>query len=324
MNLYDKEYFNKTNRTSSSFYSNISFKKTTETFFPSFSTTFYSKKKMKISRNNNNKRDIDLYHRNYLKEQLLNNKKLSRNFFITKYKIDYSNTFENKTNSSNILNYNKYSSNSFLPIFTESEKLSNRKKPKKENLNNFLNNIKTFTKTKYIIKQEKYLLENLINNDYSKIVHDNMLLFEMKYAKNLYNIYTKTFKNYLNFLKIKYEENLRNLIKIIRKENIIRMDVKALYLRVKDLKQKLNEFKDYQYFLLKVKYKILYLKDLPDFILKKIGLSHLIELKSDKKIKKQNRFSLINLKRNKNISPIKNNKKVFKQKSLDSNKLINI
>lgn len=320
MNLYNKDFLI-ANRTSSSFYSNLSFnKKITETHFPSFSTSFHSRKNFKISKKN--KREIDSYHRNYLKEQLLNNKNLSRNVFITKHNLN-SYTFEN-INSSYTLNYHQYSSGSFLPILTESEEFSKRKKPKVDNLSNFLNKIKVLTKTKYLIKHKKILTENLINNEFSKIQEKNMLIFEKKYVKNMFYIYFNVFKDYLNFLKKKYEECLDDFRKIIRKENIIRMNVKALKLRKEDLQQKLNEFKNYQYFLLMVKYKVLNLKDLPDFILKKIGLSHLNIIKSDsiKKKKTKNRFSLINLKRKSSIFSVKKSK-IIKQKSLDSNALIN-
>ena len=320
MNLYNKDFIF-ANRTSSSFYSNLSFnKKITETHFPSFSTSLNSRKNFKIPKKN--KREIDLYHRNYLKEQLLNNKNLSRNVFITKHNLN-SYTFENNYYSYS-LNNHQFSSGSFLPILTESEEFSNRKKPKIDNLSNFLNKIKILTKTKFLIKHKKILTENLMNNEFSKIQENNMLIFEKKYAKNMFNIYLSLFKNYLNFLKKKYEEFLDEFRKIIRNENIIRMNVKALKLRKEDLQQKLNEFKNYQYFLLKVKYKVLNLKDLPDFILKKIGLSHLIVEKNEriKKKKTKNRFSLINLKRKSSIFSVKKSK-IIKQKSLDSNSLIN-
>ena len=310
MNNYKDDFITIANKTSSTFYSNNSFiKKFNETHHYKTSITKNYKNKLKKNPKNNS---IFSFHREILKSKLFNNEKYSdindkSNFFITRFNsLITKDTLENCTITNTISDeyFEKHkllSKNNFFTIPTYSSKIYNTKKPLDEGINQFIKKTNLIRKAK-IINQNKIIcskkyMENITENK----EQIDQKIYNLKYAKKLINKYKYVFNKYLKYLMVEVDNQLVINNNLVKKENDLKLEIRVLKNKVDVIKKKFDQGINYQNLLLKVKYRVKELKDLPVNILKNYNLEEYIPLQKRNSLLRKNSKMNMPIKRRSSI-----------------------
>ena len=310
MNNYKDDFITIANKTSSTFYSNNSFiKKFNEAHH--YKTSISKNYKNKLKKNPKNK-SVFSFHREILKNKLFNNEKYSdikdkSNFFITRFNsLITKDTLENCTITNTISDeyFEKHkllSKNNFFTIPTYSSKIYNTKKPLDEGINQFIKKTNLIRKAK-IINQNKIIcskkyMENITENK----EQIDQKIYNLKYAKKLINKYKYVFNKYLKYLMVEVDNQLVINNNLVKKENDLKLEIRVLKNKVDVIKKKFDQGINYQNLLLKVKYRVKELKDLPVNILKNYNLEEYIPLQKRNSLLRKNSKMNMPIKRRSSI-----------------------
>ena len=250
------------NKTSSSFYSTSSFNRRLHTL-STFSNTRNIEKYSRTSLSN--------YHKAFLKHKLSNNEKFltvdtERNhIFITKM-INFTDLFLDDNERKE--KYKTLSKASFIPIKLSKFNIYQNLSPRKENIIDFRNLIRSGRKAKIYLKILEKEKNTLLESKNFEIENLEMKVVEMNYTKNLLNIYTSQLRKYCKFLNKRIEKEKLALRKILLHELEIKNLVNELTSKVENKKRLVLEGENYRDFLLCVKYKVTKMKDLPLDVIK--------------------------------------------------------
>ena len=309
MNNYKDDFITIANKTSSTFYSNNSFiKKFNETHHYKTSITKNYKNKLKKNPKNNS---IFSFHREILKSKLFNNEKYSdidkSNFFITRFNsLITKDTLENCTITNTISDeyFEKHkllSKNNFLTIPTYSSKIYNSKKPLDEGISEFIEKTNLIRKAKIINQNKKICSKRYIDNIIENKEQIDQKIYNLIYAKKLINKYKYVFNNYLKYLMSEVDNQLVINNALVKKENDLKLEIRVLKNKVDVIKTKFDQGINYQNLLLKVKYRVKELKDLPINILKNYNLEEYIPLQKRNSLLKKNSNANMPIKRRSSI-----------------------
>ena len=309
MNNYKDDFITIANKTSSTFYSNNSFiKKFNETHHYKTSITKNFKNKLKKNPKNNS---VFSFHREILKSKLFNNEKYSdidkSNFFITRFNsLITKDTLENCTITNTISDeyFEKHkllSKNNFLTIPTYSSKIYNSKKPLDEGISEFIEKTNLIRKAKIINQNKKICSKRYIDNIIENKEQIDQKIYNLIYAKKLINKYKYVFNNYLKYLMSEVDNQLVINNTLVKKENDLKLEIRALKNKVDVIKTKFDQGINYQNLLLKVKYRVKELKDLPINILKNYNLEEYIPLQKRNSLLKKNSNANMPIKRRSSI-----------------------
>jgi hypothetical protein len=309
MNNYKDDFITIANKTSSTFYSNNSFiKKFNETHHYKTSITKNFKNKLKKNPKNNS---VFSFHREILKSKLFNNEKYSdidkSNFFITRFNsLITKDTLENCTITNTISDeyFEKHkllSKNNFLTIPTYSSKIYNSKKPLDEGISEFIEKTNLIRKAKIINKNKKICSKRYIDNIIENKEQIDQKIYNLIYAKKLINKYKYVFNNYLKYLMSEVDNQLVINNALVKKENDLKLEIRVLKNKVDVIKTKFDQGINYQNLLLKVKYRVKELKDLPINILKNYNLEEYIPLQKRNSLLKKNSNANMPIKRRSSI-----------------------
>ena len=309
MNNYKDDFITIANKTSSTFYSNNSFiKKFNETHHYKTSITKNFKNKLKKNPKNNS---VFSFHREILKSKLFNNEKYSdidkSNFFITRFNsLITKDTLENCTITNTISDeyFEKHkllSKNNFLTIPTYSSKIYNSKKPLDEGISEFIEKTNLIRKAKIINQNKKICSKRYIDNIIENKEQIDQKIYNLIYAKKLINKYKYVFNNYLKYLMSEVDNQLVINNALVKKENDLKLEIRVLKNKVDVIKTKFDQGINYQNLLLKVKYRVKELKDLPINILKNYNLEEYIPLQKRNSLLKKNSNANMPIKRRSSI-----------------------
>lgn len=309
MNNYKDDFITIANKTSSTFYSNNSFiKKFNETHHYKTSITKNFKNKLKKNPKNNS---VFSFHREILKSKLFNNEKYSdidkSNFFITRFNsLITKDTLENCTITNTISDeyFEKHkllSKNNFLTIPTYSSKIYNSKKPLDEGISEFIEKTNLIRKAKIINQNKKICSKRYIDNIIENKEQIDQKIYNLIYAKKLINKYKYVFNNYLKYLMSEVDNQLVINNALVKKENDLKIEIRVLKNKVDVIKTKFDQGINYQNLLLKVKYRVKELKDLPINILKNYNLEEYIPLQKRNSLLKKNSNANMPIKRRSSI-----------------------
>ena len=309
MNNYKDDFITIANKTSSTFYSNNSFiKKFNETHHYKTSITKNFKNKLKKNPKNNS---VFSFHREILKSKLFNNEKYSdidkSNFFITRFNsLITKDTLENCTITNTISDeyFEKHkllSKNNFLTIPTYSSKIYNSKKPLDEGISEFIEKTNLIRKAKIINQNKKICSKRYIDNIIENKEQIDQKIYNLIYAKKLINKYKYVFNNYLKYLMSEVDNQLVINNALVKKENDLKIEIRVLKNKVDVIKTKFVQGINYQNLLLKVKYRVKELKDLPINILKNYNLEEYIPLQKRNSLLKKNSNANMPIKRRSSI-----------------------
>ena len=308
---YKDDFLTIANKTSSSFYSNKSFiKKFNETHHYKTSITKNYKNKLKKSPKN---KTIFSFHREILKSKLFSNDKYlemkdKSNFFITRFNsLITKDTIDNYTLTNTVSDqyYEKnkiLSKDNFLTIPTYSSKIFNCKKPLDEGISDFMRKTYLIRRAKIINQSKKLNSKKYTDNIIEIEEHIDQLLYNLNYANKLINNYKYVFHNYLKYLmnEINKQYSINN--SLIEKETELKLEIRALKNKFDLIKKNFDQGINYQNLLLKVKYRVKDLKDLPVNILVNYNLEEYIPKKKNNLSKKNSinhpikrRSSIMNL-----------------------------
>ena len=310
MNNYKDDFITIANKTSSTFYSNNSFiKKFNETHHYKTSITKNYKNKLKKNPKNNS---IFSFHREILKSKLFNNEKYSdindkSNFFITRFNsLITKDTLENCTIANTISDeyFEKHkllSKNNFFTIPTYSSKIYNTKKPLDEGISEFIEKTNLIRKAKIINQNKKICSKRYIDNIIENKEQIDQKIYNLIYAKKLINKYKYVFNNYLKYLMSEVDNQLVINNALVKKENDLKIEIRVLKNKVDVIKTKFVQGINYQNLLLKVKYRVKELKELPVNILKNYNLEEYIPLQKRNSLLKKNSNANMPIKRRSSI-----------------------
>ena len=310
MNNYKDDFITIANKTSSTFYSNNSFiKKFNETHHYKTSITKNYKNKLKKNPKNNL---IFSFHREILKSKLFNNEKYSdindkSNFFITRFNsLITKDTLENCTITNTISDeyFEKHkllSKNNFFTIPTYSSKIYNTKKPLDEGINQFIKKTNLIRKAKIINQNKIICSKKYMDNITENKEQIDQKIYNLIYAKKLINKYKYVFNKYLKYLMAEVDNQLSINNALVKKENDLKLEIRVLKNKVDVIKTKFDQGINYQNLLLKVKYRVKELKDLPINILKNYNLEEYIPLQKRNSLLKKNSNANIPIKRRSSI-----------------------
>ena len=309
MNNYKDDFITIANKTSSTFYSNNSFiKKFNETHHYKTSITKNFKNKLKKNPKNNS---LFSFHREILKSKLFNNEKYSdidkSNFFITRFNsLITKDTLENWTITNTISDeyFEKHkllSKNNFLTIPTYSSKIYNSKKPLDEGISEFIEKTNLIRKAKIINQNKKICSKRYIDNIIENKEQIDQKIYNLIYAKKLINKYKYVFNNYLKYIMSEVDNQLVINNALVKKENDLKLEIRVLKNKVDVIKTKFDQGINYQNLLLKVKYRVKELKDLPINILKNYNLEEYIPLQKRNSLLKKNSNANMPIKRRSSI-----------------------
>ena len=309
MNNYKDDFITIANKTSSTFYSNNSFiKKFNETHHYKTSITKNFKNKLKKNPKNNS---VFSFHREMLKSKLFNNEKYSdidkSNFFITRFNsLITKDTLENCTIANTISDeyFEKHkllSKNNFLTIPTYSSKIYNSKKPLDEGISEFIEKTNLIRKAKIINQNKKICSKRYIDNIIENKEQIDQKIYNLIYAQKLINKYKYVFNNYLKYLMSEVDNQLVINNALVKKENDLKIEIRVLKNKVDVIKTKFVQGINYQNLLLKVKYRVKELKDLPINILKNYNLEEYIPLQKRNSLLKKNSNANMPIKRRSSI-----------------------
>ena len=309
MNNYKDDFITIANKTSSTFYSNNSFiKKFNETHHYKTSITKNFKNKLKKNPKNNS---VFSFHREILKSKLFNNEKYSdidkSNFFITRFNsLITKDTLENCTIANTISDeyFEKHkllSKNNFLTIPTYSSKIYNSKKPLDEGISEFIEKTNLIRKAKIINQNKIICSKKYMDNITENKEQIDQKIYNLIYAKKLINKYKYVFNNYLKYLMSEVDNQLVINNALVKKENDLKIEIRVLKNKVDVIKKKFDQGINYQNLLLKVKYRVKELKDLPINILKNYNLEEYIPLQKRNSLLKKNSNANMPIKRRSSI-----------------------
>jgi hypothetical protein len=310
MNNYKDDFITIANKTSSTFYSNNSFiKKFNETHHYKTSITKNFKNKLKKNPKNNS---VFSFHREILKSKLFNNEKYSdindkSNFFITRFNsLITKDTLENCTITNTISDeyFEKHkllSKNNFFTIPTYSSKIYNTKKPLDEGINQFIKKTNLIRKAKIINQNKIICSKKYMDNITENKEQIDQKIYNLKYAKKLINKYKYVFNKYLKYLMAEVDNQLAINNNLVKKENDLKLEIRVLKNKVDVIKKKFDQGINYQNLLLKVKYRVKELKDLPINILKNYNLEEYIPLQKRNSLLKKNSNAHMPIKRRSSI-----------------------
>ena len=299
--LNNNNFITLATKTSSSFYSTESFINLKNSYNEKahFNTisTLNSIKLIKNSKLNS----INTFHKNLLKTKLQKNKQF-QNILINKSKLfitnfnsildqdlnDNDNINEKKINLTTIENENNdksleknyFSKNLFLKIPTLSSRISINK-PLVENTSNFLNKINIIRKAKIINKYKNENLKILKEKNILCKEELNQIIFKLNYSKKILEKYKNEFLLYLKYLNnVIYKEEAINE-ELINKEINLRLKYRALKNKYDITKRFYDQGINYQKLLLKLKYRVSDLSQLPIHILNEYNLKEYIPKKKE-------------------------------------------
>ena len=310
MNNYKDDFITIANKTSSTFYSNNSFiKKFNETHHYKTSITKNYKNKLKKNPKNNS---IFSFHREILKSKLFNNEKYSdindkSNFFITRFNsLITKDTLENCTITNTISDeyFEKHkllSKNNFFTIPTYSSKIYNTKKPLDEGINQFIKKTNLIRKAKIINQNKIICSKKYMDNITENKEQIDQKIYNLIYAKKLINKYKYVFNNYLKYLMSEVDNQLVINNALVKKENDLKIEIRVLKNKVDVIKTKFVQGINYQNLLLKVKYRVKELKELPVNILKNYNLEEYIPLQKRNSLLRKNSKMNMPIKRRSSI-----------------------
>lgn len=310
MNNYKDDFITIANKTSSTFYSNNSFiKKFNETHHYKTSITKNYKNKLKKNPKNNL---IFSFHREILKSKLFNNEKYSdindkSNFFITRFNsLITKDTLENCTITNTISDeyFEKHkllSKNNFFTIPTYSSKIYNTKKPLDEGINEFIKKTNLIRKAKIINQNKIICSKKYMDNITENKEQIDQKIYNLKYAKKLINKYKFVFNKYLKYLMAEVDNQLSINNALVKKENDLKLEIRVLKNKVDVIKKKFDQGINYQNLLLKVKYRVKELRDLPVNILKNYNLEEYIPLQKRNSLLRKNSKMNMPIKRRSSI-----------------------
>lgn len=310
MNIYKDDFITIANKTSSTFYSNNSFiKKFNETHHYKTSITKNYKNKLKKNPKNNS---IFSFHREILKSKLFNNEKYSdindkSNFFITRFNsLITKDTLENCTIANTISDeyFEKHkllSKNNFFTIPTYSSKIYNTKKPLDEGINQFIKKTNLIRKAKIINQNKIICSKKYMDNITENKEQIDQKIYNLKYAKKLINKYKYVFNKYLKYLMAEVDNQLSINNNLVKKENDLKLEIRVLKNKVDVIKKKFDQGINYQNLLLKVKYRVKELRDLPVNILKNYNLEEYIPLQKRNSLLRKNSKMNMPIKRRSSI-----------------------
>ena len=310
MNNYKDDFLTIANKTSSTFYSNNSFiKKFNEAHH--YKTSISKNYKNKLKKNPKNK-SVFSFHREILKNKLFNNEKYSdikdkSNFFITRFNsLITKDTLENWTITNTISDeyFEKHkllSKNNFLTIPTYSSKIYNSKKPLDEGISEFIEKTNLIRKAKIINQNKKICSKRYIDNIIENKEQIDQKIYNLIYAKKLINKYKYVFNNYLKYIMSEVDNQLVINNALVKKENDLKLEIRVLKNKVDVIKTKFDQGINYQNLLLKVKYRVKELKDLPINILKNYNLEEYIPLQKRNSLLKKNSNANMPIKRRSSI-----------------------
>ena len=309
MNNYKDDFITIANKTSSTFYSNNSFiKKFNETHHYKTSITKNFKNKLKKNPKNNS---VFSFHREILKSKLFNNEKYSdidkSNFFITRFNsLITKDTLENCTIANTISDeyFEKHkllSKNNFFTIPTYSSKIYNTKKPLDEGINQFIKKTNLIRKAKIINQNKIICSKKYMDNITENKEQIDQKIYNLKYANKLINKYKYVFNKYLKYLMAEVDNQLAINNNLVKKENDLKLEIRVLKNKVDVIKKKFDQGINYQNLLLKVKYRVKELKDLPINILKNYNLEEYIPLQKRNSLLKKNSNANMPIKRRSSI-----------------------
>ena len=310
MNNYKDDFITIANKTSSTFYSNNSFiKKFNETHHYKTSITKNYKNKLKKNPKYNS---IFSFHREILKSKLFNNEKYSdindkSNFFITRFNsLITKDTLENCTITNTISDeyFEKHkllSKNNFFTIPTYSSKIYNTKKPLDEGINQFIKKTNLIRKAKIINQNKIICSKKYMDNITENKEQIDQKIYNLKYAKKLINKYKYVFNKYLKYLMAEVDNQLAINNNLVKKENDLKLEIRVLKNKVDVIKKKFDQGINYQNLLLKVKYRVKELKELPVNILKNYNLEEYIPLQKRNSLLRKNSKMNMPIKRRSSI-----------------------
>ena len=310
MNNYKDDFITIANKTSSTFYSNNSFiKKFNETHHYKTSITKNYKNKLKKNPKYNS---IFSFHREILKSKLFNNEKYSdindkSNFFITRFNsLITKDTLENCTIANTISDeyFEKHkllSKNNFFTIPTYSSKIYNTKKPLDEGINQFIKKTNLIRKAKIINQNKIICSKKYMDNITENKEQIDQKIYNLKYAKKLINKYKYVFNKYLKYLMAEVDNQLAINNNLVKKENDLKLEIRVLKNKVDVIKKKFDQGINYQNLLLKVKYRVKELKELPVNILKNYNLEEYIPLQKRNSLLRKNSKMNMPIKRRSSI-----------------------
>ena len=309
MNNYKDDFITIANKTSSTFYSNNSFiKKFNETHHYKTSITKNFKNKLKKNPKNNS---VFSFHREILKSKLFNNEKYSdidkSNFFITRFNsLITKDTLENCTITNTISDeyFEKHkllSKNNFFTIPTYSSKIYNTKKPLDEGINQFIKKTNLIRKAKIINQNKIICSKKYMDNITENKEQIDQKIYNLKYAKKLINKYKYVFNKYLKYLMAEVDNQLAINNNLVKKENDLKLEIRVLKNKVDVIKKKFDQGINYQNLLLKVKYRVKELKELPVNILKNYNLEEYIPLQKRNSLLRKNSKMNMPIKRRSSI-----------------------
>ena len=273
MQLNKENVLSIANKTSSSFYSTSSFNRRLHTM-STFSNTRNLEKYSKTALNN--------YHKAFLKHKLSNNEKkfltieTDKNpIFLTKM-INITDLFLEDNEISE--RYKTLSKESFIPIKLSKFNIYDNLSPRKENIIDFRNLIRSGRKAKIYLKILEREKNNFLESKKAEIENYDMKIFEINYVKDLLNKYIYQLGKYCKFLNKRIEKENLSLRKILLHELEIKNLVNELRTKVEHKKRIVLEGENYRNFLLCVKYKVTKMSDLPIEILKLYHLEKYIPI----------------------------------------------
>ena len=297
-------------KTSSSFYSTESFINLKSIYNEKENLkTISTLNSLKLIRNSK-LNSINTFHKHLLRIKLKKNKQY-QNIFNNKSKLFITNcnsvldqdsnenineknfnltTIENK-NENKSLEKKYFSKNLFLKIPTLSSRITVNK-PLNETINNFLNKINIMRKAKLM---NKYKKENLKILKEKNILYEeelDQIIFKLNYSKKILEKYKNEFFLYMKYLNnVIYKEEVINE-ELIDKEINLRLQYRSLKNKYDITKRFYEQGINYQKLLLKVKYRVSDLSQLPINILNEYNLKEYIPLKKKEKMSfyKKNSF----------------------------------